>query len=385
MDVAIIGGGAAGIAAAISIKALNVSVSVYENNREPLKKLSITGNGHANISNKFITASDFNNITFANKVLNKINNETLISFFKEIGLAVRFDSEGRMYPFDENAKELKDILVSYAHHMQVKFYNKMITDIHFDNGFLIDDKKYDYLILACGGRSQNYGIEDKSFLLPRSFGHKITRLKPSLCPLYCQSEIIKGLDGLRVKGQVSFDGFSEAGEIQIKRDALSGIVIFNLSSYLNQKNIQKAQIKINLIPDVDIDFIFEQKWKYLDVAFNGLVNNKLMNNILKHLRINKRFVGDLSEEEIDRITECLRGLELLVDGFYDFNSAQVTSGGVCLDEVDEYMQSRLVKNLFIVGEMLDIDGRCGGFNLHMAFATGIIAGRYINDDINRKR
>ena len=130
--------------------------------------------------------------------------------------------------------------------------------------------------------------------------------------------------------------------------------------------------------------IYKNDWKYLDVAFNGLMNNKLMNNILGMLGIKKRFVSDLSKADKEKIYQSLNHCPLQLGETYDFQASQVTNGGVSLDEIDDKMQSKKIKNLYIVGELLDIDGKSGGYNLHMAIATGYLAGGGLLDDINRK-
>ena len=156
---------------------------------------------------------------------------------------------------------------------------------------------------------------------------------------------------------------------------------------MNKHNEKNPLIYLDFLNGMDSQFfenIYKNDWKYLDVAFNGLINNKLMNNILGMLGIKKRFVSELSKDDKEKIYQSLTHCPLQLGETYDFQTSQVTNGGVSLDEIDDKMQSKKIKNLYIVGELLDIDGKSGGYNLHMAIATGYLAGGGLLDDINRK-
>ena len=384
MNVAIIGAGVSGLSIALTLLKKGISVTIYEALNAPLKKLLASGNGKANLSNKYLNSNAYNNEDFASNVLNKFNNDDLIDFLKSIGVYTKFDNEGRMYPYNEIAKSVCDSLLLMAHHLGAKIIYKKVEKIEKKEKFIIFDTKYDYVALACGSVAHN-GVD--SYNLAKMLGHNVTKLSSSLCPIYSSDSLLNGLDGIRVKAKVYLNEFIEYGEIQFKKDALSGIVIFNLVSYLNKNNISNPTIYIDLIDGYSYDDfikIFNNDWKYLDVCFQGLINNRLMNNILKKLNLGKRFVNELNTEEKLLIYNTLKKLPNKLDGLYDFKSAQVISGGVNLDEVDNNMRSKIIDNLYIIGEMLNIDGKCGGYNIHMAFATGAIAGEGIIDDINRK-
>lgn len=388
LQIGVIGAGPSGVALAIRLQRAGQSVTVFERQKQPLKKLLITGNGRANIGNQNMNPKYYNNEDFAKKILDQFGNLELVDFYQSLGLPVRFDSEGRMYPYNEQAKSVVEVMILEAMHLGVKFVlGEEIKEIKLDNQFIINNQNFDYVVLAMGGASQNNGLDMRGYDLAKGLGLKITDLRPSLCGFKSRDSLIDGLDGLRVKALVSYKDFKEAGEIQFKKDGISGIVILNLAAYVNKHNEKNPLIYLDFLNGMDSQFfenIYKNDWKYLDVAFNGLINNKLMNNILGRIMIKKRFVSDLSKADKEKIYQSLNHCPLQLGETYDFQASQVTNGGVSLDEIDDKMESKKIKNLYIVGELLDIDGKSGGYNLHMAIATGYLAGGGLLDDINRK-
>lgn len=382
LKVAIIGAGVSGVAASIALAQRKIDVCLYEGLSQPLKKLLATGNGHANLSNKNLDKMFYSNEEFALNILNRIGHKEIVDFFKSIGLPVRFDNEGRIYPFSFEAKAVYDTLLAMVNHLNIPIrLNKNISNVSFNGKFIIENEEYDYLILACGGNSQ---VAFNGYSLAKDLGHHITSLKPSLVGMKSNDLIIKNTQGLRVKATVKFKEFEEFGEIQFKNDGISGIVIFNLVSYINKYNYHNPTIYVDFISDDSlVDIIFTQDWKFVDTAFNGLINHKLMKNILSNLKITKKYIKDLSPIDKKKIKDILHNCPITLNEPYGFEQSQVTSGGVDLLEVNSNMQSKINNKLFLTGEILDIDGRCGGYNLHMAFATGLLAGGAIYDIISK--
>ena len=301
LRIGVIGAGPSGVALAIRLQRAAQSVTVFERQKQPLKKLLVTGNGRANIGNQNMNPKFYNNEDFARKILDQFGNLELVDFYQSLGLPVRFDSEGRMYPYNEQAKSVVEVMILEAMHLGVRFVlGEEIKEIKLDNQFIINNQNFDYAVLAMGGASQNNGLDMRGYDLAKGLGLKITDLRPSLCGFKSRDSLIDGLDGLRVKALVSFKDFKEAGEIQFKKDGISGIVILNLAAYANKHNEKKPLIYLDFLNGMDSQFfenIYKNDWKYLDVAFNGLMNNKLMNNILGMLGIKKRFVSELSKGE----------------------------------------------------------------------------------------
>ncbi len=379
MNIAIIGAGPSGLACAITLARNNHQVTIYEKMGMAGKKIIASGNGKCNLSNKNIDSIYYNNEAFAKKIIDDVNNEDLVDFLNSMGLFVRYDHEGRMYPYNENSRAVLDVLLLECHKLKIKIiYNCEITSVDF---FKVNEIKYDRIVIATGGKSMPvYGSDGSGYQFALKYGHTITKTNPSLVPIFCKSDVFNNLEGLRFKAVLFGHGFKEFGEIQVKKNGISGIVTFNLTSYINKYNIKDKNFYINFIPDFSYDkfiTIFND-WKFFDSALLGVIDKRLAVKIFDKI-INKRYVNELTIDEKKLIYEKLTNFEIKLGDFYDYNFSQVTNGGISLKEINDNLESKKCPNLYFIGELLDVDGACGGYNMHMALATGIVAGRSIND------
>lgn len=397
-DIAIIGGGASGLAAAVTAarKAEGISVAVFEKKDAAGKKLSATGNGRCNISN-----------------IRCENLEQVMDFFGSVGISVRKDEEGRLYPYGEDAGEVTSLLTACAHNEGVRiFLNSEITGMEAkpDGGFLLfvggkDTGKGDIavkiieadnVLLAAGGKSYaSLGTTGDGYIMARKLGHSVVKLVPALTAVEVL-ENLNALKGVRAKAEASLykDGkkvFSERGEVQFRADSLSGICIMNMSRFIRRDS--DYEIGINLVADFEEDELlsiiesrFSIKGLTAGEALKTLVKKPLAELALRNAGIKPEekagtvLHGSDRRQRLDRLAGVLQDMRFEVKGLKGWNEAQVTAGGVSLDEVNPLtMESKLVSGLFFSGEVLDYDGPCGGYNLHHAWLTGIRAGKGMAD------
>lgn len=397
-DVIIIGGGASGLMCAISAKQKNknISVAIIEKNDRVGKKLLSTGNGRCNLTNKNITANNYCG-SFKSQlknILREYTPEYLLDTFNKLGLFTFCDNEGRYYPISKQASSVLDVLRFACERLGVEIFCKEnIKSIKKSNNkFIVKTENNNFisekLVIANGSKaSPKLGGNSSCADYLKNFGHSFVPFSPALCPVKVKSDILKSLKGIRATAKTSlFDknnNFvkSEIGEIQFTDSALSGICVFNLSLYTKKD----YRISVNLLPDNSLNKVIEiiERNKKLfsnneiDNLFTGIFQKRITQAILKMSNIKdfSKLCKDLSNSEIKTVANTVKNMFFTVIENSPFEQAQVALGGVKGKEIDEKtMQSKLVKNLYICGEAIDICGDCGGYNLHFAFASGIIAG-----------
>lgn len=394
--VAVIGGGASGLVAAISARKNGASVTVYERLERVGKKILSTGNGRCNMTN--INAGEKNyhgdNPSFIKKTIDKFWVDETLNFFKDLGVITTVLEEGKVYPYSLQASSVLDVLRFEAEYIGIRF----VTEFEAKkvqkkgDGFVIesysgDKETADSVILATGGRAQqNLGSNGSGYQLAKSFSHKITSLYPALVQIKTDNTYTKALQGIKIRGVAKlFEGerelLSSKGEILFADYGLSGPPIFNISR--TASIIKNGKIKLDLMCEYSKDEVIallEKRIKSglnLENYFVGMLPKKLGQMILKSSGIAplSRMSDSLTKKEILAIAEKIKGWSFEVVGTMSWNNAQVTAGGVDVSDVDDAtMESRLAKGLFFAGEILDIDGDCGGYNLQWAWSSGYIAG-----------
>lgn len=384
MKVAIIGAGPAGLAAAKNASKMH-DVVVFDGNNTAGKKLLLTGSGRCNIGNTNNDLSKYHssNNELIPKIINDKNIDKVNNFFKEIGLVLK-NKNGYLYPYSEKSSSVLSCLKNSLH---IDFrFNTYIENIkRKDDKFIINGEVFDKVIITTGGLSYpKTGSTGEGFHLAKKFGHKIIDLNPSLMALETNTGLEKELSGTRCEVNVSsyIDGRKikeEHGELQLTSFGLSGICIFNLSRdirlALNEK--KSCEVRINFCPWTDdlSKYMEENKDKSLTNICDGFLDYKLTNLFLKILKIKDKKWCELKIDEKSKFIDTLTNFKFSIEGTKGYLDAQVTSGGVSLEEINlETMESKLVKNLYFAGEVLDLDGDCGGYNLTISFITGLVAG-----------
>jgi len=405
-DIIIIGGGASGLISAIAAARKGSKVLILERMDKIGRKILATGNGKCNFTNSDMKPSYYRgeNIDICHTVLKHFSYEQSTKFFKELGILPRI-KQGYTYPFSEQASSILDVLRLALAHLQVVINTgeEILNVLHQGNGYVIKSANHIYhckkLILAAGGMaSEKLGSNGSGYLLAENLGHRIISPVPALTGLKCKGNIFKELAGVRIEANLTLylDNkvvCTEQGELQLTQYGISGIPTFQLSRYAAYGLLQNHEVTVNidLLPEFshnDIkDYIYSQinlvPYKQLDQLFLGLINKKFNHVLIKIAGLKPRdTIERLTKKDCDKLSGLIKQFTVSVIDTNGFSNAQVTAGGVSTKEINHLtMESKLCKNLFIVGELLDIDGRCGGYNLQWAWATGYIAGKYAGGNV----
>lgn len=377
--VAIIGGGAAGLVAAITAARLGTGVTLLEAASRVGKKILVTGNGRCNLTNAAVAPSAYNLPGFVEPVLGTCDD--IRDFFGGLGLLTYADDEGRVYPVSNAANSVLDVLRLECERLGVEercsFEVSAVT--RAGRGFVLrpvdgDPVAADALLVATGGGES---------LLP-ALGHTQTPCVPVLGPLATAREPIRGLSGVRVRCAASLlddageSVATERGELLFRDYGVSGIMVFDLSRELERGRTLSIDFFPDIAPDAFVAFMAERaatlSWRTAETFFDGMLHSRVAIAVLRAAGVDSKTPA--AELPCDSLASLLKGFRLAVTGVGDPRQAQVTRGGASTAEFDpRTLASLVVPGLFAAGEVLDIDGRCGGFNLHWAWASGIAAGR----------
>ena len=401
-DLVIVGGGASGMMAALSAKEEDASVCILEKNSVLGKKILSTGNGRCNFTNEKQDEKCYfsGNSDVLNDVLHRFSLEKTLVYFSKIGVLSKV-RDGYYYPRSNQASSVrlcfeKAILskgIDFRPSTEVKKIKK-VNDL-----FVITTDKGEYRAKKCllsggGCAAPKSGSDGSALKIAKSFGHHIKKPLPALVQLTCKEKFFSKLKGIRAMGSVTLYVNDEKvacdeGEIQFTKDGISGIPVFNVSRFatraLDQK--QKVVATLDFFPDFSFDVLFTHLCKQLlyrsypvtiKDGLVGMLNEQLIPVLLKEIKLSpEESTSSLSEQDIGTITRLLKDFSVCIIGSNDFMSAQVTTGGVDLNEVTEDLASKLVDGLYFAGEILDVDAICGGYNLQWAWSSGYIAGKCV--------
>ncbi|MBR5439541.1 MAG: aminoacetone oxidase family FAD-binding enzyme [Clostridia bacterium] len=390
IKVAIIGAGASGLISAIKLsqKFGGQNVCLIERLSRVGKKVLSTGNGQCNLTNLNVKSCNYHgkNPQFAYNLVNKYNQNSFINFLNEIGILTEYDGT-KLYPYSRQASSVLDALRFKLENLNTLLYlDSKVVQITKDKVFKIVLENGEFItaenvVVAVGGKSASHlGTDGSSYSLLTNFGHKLTELNPSIVQLKVDKNKIKGLKGLKHKALVkavykSSVLTSFSGDVLFSDGYISGNAIFYVSSYVTGKN--NAFVEIDFLSNFEEDYLInflKQKSKncsYLtaEYLFNGIVNNKIASFILKgELGVNLN--DKITKLDIPLCVKALKNYKLKVEGTAGFDMSQVTSGGILTSDFNELtLESKLCSGLYATGEVLDVDGDCGGYNLQFAYSS----------------
>lgn len=404
MKIAIIGAGAAGLMAAITAKRLNknLNIDIYDINKGIGKKILASGNGRCNISNSAVTESNYigENPNFVAQALKEFDFKAFEKFCKSIGLLLDIKETCKVYPLSNEAKSVVNLLEGSIHSLGINLIlETKITDIEKqDNKFIIksEDKEfkdYDKVVLSCGlGAAPQLNATELGMNFAEKFGHSSNLTYPSLVGLHTNFEGASRIQGVKKEALVTLyiDGNKEEeimGDVLFTKYGVSGFAILDISQYAAYplSLYQDVQIGINLFPNKNRNELLgmiESLFKSLPnekavLLLTGLVSNKLAPVLLDACKIDKEAKArDINSKHIRSIINNLINWRFKITDTQGFKHAEASGGGVRTDEVDtKTYQSKKCKGLYLAGEVLDIVGNRGGYNLHFAWASGYLVGK----------
>ncbi len=418
LRIGIIGGGAAGMACAITAARACAEVTIIEAGERMGQKILSTGNGKCNLGNMELDASQYHGTcAFLSDAFSKFGTKETIAFFESLGLYVK-EKNGYLYPQSEQASAVSDALryeiaalgikvITGFRVTQVKKGKKQVAAGRMASEcFIVSDGKreltFDRLVLTCGGKAMpKTGSDGSGWELAQKLGHTIVPVVPALTNLKCKEQFFKAISGVRTDARVTLLGqsslshssaglddkalASERGELQLTDQGISGIPVFQLSrevAYLLKKQ-KEIGILIDFLPmftDAELCEMAKKRMslrngRTVEEFFTGILPKKIMSLLLKLSGLKHTDqASNLTEQDITALLLSAKSFLVHAIGTGDFSNCQVCAGGVDCNEITDFMESKMVKGLYFAGEILDVDGRCGGYNLQWAWTSGYLAG-----------
>lgn len=395
MDIIIIGAGASGIVTAINAKNKNNRVRLLEKNDRIGKKLLATGNGRCNYTNMNLSEKNYSSPDFVKRTLEDFSNEDLINYFRILGLESTLDGN-RVYPISLKANSVLNILIYWLEKkgIEVKTKSQVKEIKKTKKGYEVitneETLSADIVVAAFGGKAMPAsGSDGVSFEILKKMGIRVTDLKPALTQLKLDSKYLKHLSGTKVIGRARLLRDEKVidereGEILFTNYGISGPPILDMSVNTEEGDVIEVPLINNLKKD-SIDMVYNRYYMFPDFSLEeflmGLVDKKFIHYIVDSLDMDKNTAMNMiSMGDFEKIIGLLLKSRFKVTGNTGFKNAQVTRGGVSLDEVSpENYEAKKYKDLYIIGEALDIDGDCGGYNLHFAFGCGYRLGKILRE------
>ncbi|MDO5015021.1 MAG: aminoacetone oxidase family FAD-binding enzyme [Clostridia bacterium] len=386
LNIAVIGGGASGIYFALNCKKSlpQSKITIFEKNERPLKKVKASGNGRCNLSNENTDIKFYNtdNFIIAN-ALKKYGLAVLINFYNDLHLPLTVE-DSRVYPATESSETVVRTLKNACEANNIK----IITDTNIEN---LTGYNFDYIVLATGSNAGTMGSKDAYKLCE---GLKINPAFPSLTGISVENENFENISGIRTTAKASLyidrkEIYTEIGQIQFNKNGLSGIPILQISHFITEKNIKKAKIFLDFFPFTEENnlrkILYEIKKDFAKLSLfsllDSLVHHRLGMFLSKQAKIKckDRQISDLSDSEIENLIKILKSKEFTIGKLNDFKSAQCSKGGIDLSEINDDFSLKSNNKIFVIGELLDVNGMCGGYNLQFAFSSAKAAAEGIKN------
>jgi predicted Rossmann fold flavoprotein len=388
-DICIVGGGASGLVLAILLAREDKRVVVFEKNRRVGKRILATGNGRCNITNLYISIDKFysKNSKFLKKSILKYRE--IERFFNSIGLNFTYLDDGRVFPLSFQASSVVELLEYELNRLGVEVIYSRVEDIEKKSKLFrvfYEDRRYidsKVTVVATGNiANSKLGGSSDGLDFAKSFGHKLTPLLPSLVQFTSRVRGLKRVAGVRVEARVSLGDKSTKGDILFTNYGISGLAILDMSFFITEELNQKEEINLSLdlMPEISQKELFNmllksiksQPDKSVRVWLMGFLNRKLIDFLIDIDRT--KSIKSLSKREISSIVKSIKSFQFGVNGTKGFEYAEVVRGGVDTRYIESHsMESKLVKGLYFIGEVLDVDGARGGYNLHFAWSSAFRA------------
>jgi len=403
VKIGVIGGGAAGMMAAITAASEGAVVTLLEGGERVGKKILATGNGKCNLGNLNLSTEDYNGASqeWIGECLSRFNCEDTIRFFRGIGLMLK-EKNGYLYPLSEQAASVLDVLRTELRTSGVEVITeaKVQSVEKTEEGVFTvcsGEKTYffDKVILSCGSKAApKTGSDGSGYKLANRLGHGLIPTVPALVQLQCEERYLKEVAGVRADAQITVlpgytdEEITERGELQLTDYGISGIPVFQLSRKVNYllRELGKngaVEVSVDLLPDYTKEEV-AQLWtvrkllqtdRTVEEFFSGMLNKKLMLLFMKQAGLKRdALITDVEEWRLQAVFDLCKDWRLHVIGSNPYENAQVCAGGVDTTQVNTTMESKLIPGLYLAGELLDVDGRCGGYNLQWAWSSGYLAG-----------
>ncbi|WP_039856601.1 aminoacetone oxidase family FAD-binding enzyme [Peptoniphilus sp. oral taxon 386] len=397
MKVIIIGGGISGVFCAIELARRGNKVVILEKKDRILKKMLVTGNGRCNLTNMELSSDKyFEKKEFVSNAIEKFSNIDFINYLNTIGIYTTIENVNRVYPITLKAQSVVKELLDELYDLGVEiFCNNSVISIEKENKFVVKTNECSYesdkVVFAVGGSSTpNLGSDGKSYKVLEKLGHRITKIMPALTQIKLNSKYLKHLSGVKVVGNVKLINGKNVveedfGEILFTDYGVSGPPILNISRKVNFYK-KGLKIKLSIINNVD-DLSLMKNELYnryymlshfdLDRWLSGIVDKKFIYYITDILGMKKETsLNIIDSSEFERLINILLESEFEVLGNRGFENSQVSVGGVATDDIDEKsFESKILDGLYVIGEVLDVDGMCGGYNIQWAVSSAMQAAR----------
>ena len=399
-QVIIVGGGASGLVAAITAARNGAEVTIIEQKDQLGKKILSTGNGRCNLTNSYMELDCFrsDDMTLVASVLEQFGYKDTISFFGELGVMLK-DRQGYIYPISDQASTITDVLCMELAKLQVHVVvEESVKDIQKEEQrFLIKTNNSSYhcdsVILATGGKAAPVlGSDGSGYELAKIMGHSISPVVPALVQLVGKGNCFKHVSGVRTNATVNLlvndeCVASDTGELQLTNYGISGIPVFQVSRYAGKALCDKKPVitEIDFLPTITENELKHYIYNRIEAHgqrktedfFVGMLHSKVSTMLLKEAYIPLHIsANEIREDKWENLLEYIKHFKIEIIETKSFEQAQICAGGVRTNEVDaNTMESIYVKDFYLTGELLDVDGICGGYNLQWAWATGYIAGK----------
>lgn len=394
-NLAIIGGGAAGLIAAITAARTNknLNITVYERLARVGKKILATGNGRCNLTNMELTSTHYhgNDVGFTDVAFTEFGIDKTLNFWHELGLLTKTENN-KVYPYSLQAGSVVDLLRAECDRLNITFKcEQAVTTLHKQGDtFLVCTEPADAVIIACGGKaSPHLGSDGSGYALLTAFGHSLTPLTPAITAVKTDTTYVKQLKGIKTDANVTVfvadkKEYSTTGEVLFTEYGLSGPPILESARIAGINANKIVKISIDLMPEysiTELSRILNKKATgnnlTLEEYLTGILNKRLGQVVLKYANFALTTpISALTNKDIDKIGNTIKNFTFPVTGVCGFQNAQVTAGGIkTADFNNQTLESTLCKNLYAAGEILDIDGDCGGWNLQWAWSSGYLAGK----------